>query len=179
MVGRIWTAFAGSSHDNRMIAGYKRGVKVDDQLKFRPNAAAILVREDGRMLIAERTDVAGAWQFPQGGISKGETAREAMERELKEEIDVGPELYSVEVEKGGYRYVFDGGRVKWKKYHGQEQTYFLCRFTGMDADICLETEHPEFGKFRWITPGEFDLKWVPTFKRKVYAQVLLDFFGIS
>ncbi len=33
-----------------------------------------------------RTDVDNAWQFPQGGIDNGESADEALYRELEEEI---------------------------------------------------------------------------------------------
>jgi putative (di)nucleoside polyphosphate hydrolase len=149
----------------------------DVDLLYRPNVAAILIREDGRIFVAERIDRKGAWQFPQGGIDKGELPGEALVRELKEEICVGSELYSVEQERGGYRYLFPDGHVKWKKYRGQEQTYFLCRFTGSDEDICLETDEPEFGAYRWILPEEFDLEWVPEFKKDVYLRVLGDFFG--
>lgn len=148
-----------------------------DAIKFRPNVAAILIRKDGKILIAERTDLKGAWQFPQGGVDKGESALEAVKRELKEEIDVDEDLYKIDKEKGGYRYVFPNGNVKWKIYRGQEQTYFLCRFKGKDSDICLETAHPEFRNFQWIKPVDFDLKWLPKFKRNVYRKVLADFFG--
>ena len=37
---------------------------------YRPNAALIYQRSDGRVLVCERVRPAGAWQFPQGGIKK-------------------------------------------------------------------------------------------------------------
>jgi putative (di)nucleoside polyphosphate hydrolase len=61
--------------------------------RFRPNVAAILQREDGRILVGERADVPGAWQFPQGGVNEGEGSLEALERELEEEIGVGRGRY--------------------------------------------------------------------------------------
>ena len=35
---------------------------------YRPNVAAILQRENGDIFVAERINVRGAWQFPQGWI---------------------------------------------------------------------------------------------------------------
>ena len=37
----------------------------------------------------------------------------------------------------------------------------------------------EFGAYRWILPEEFDLEWLPAFKRDVYRQVMMDFFGVK
>jgi len=51
--------------------------------RYRSNVGAILKRADGKILIGERSNVAGAWQFPQGGVKKSETAREALVRELE------------------------------------------------------------------------------------------------
>ncbi|MDU9800377.1 RNA pyrophosphohydrolase, partial [Helicobacter pylori] len=58
--------------------------------KYRPNVAAIIMSPDYpnacEVFIAERIDIEGAWQFPQGGIDEGETPLEALYRELLEEI---------------------------------------------------------------------------------------------
>lgn len=39
---------------------------------YRPNVAGLLVREDGKLLVCERSRQKEAWQFPQGGIDPGE-----------------------------------------------------------------------------------------------------------
>ncbi len=39
---------------------------------YRSNVAAILRRGDGKILVAERMNFKHAWQFPQGGVDKGE-----------------------------------------------------------------------------------------------------------
>ena len=57
--------------------------------------------------------------------------------------------------------------------------YFLCRFIGPEAVLNLETEHPEFRRWKWIRPEEFSLKWLPEFKRGVYQEVIRDFFGLD
>jgi len=146
---------------------------------YRPNVAAILVNARGEIFVAERLAPKGAWQFPQGGIDDGEDAQTALYRELAEEIGVRSEAVQILQVRSGYRYAFAKGRLKYGIYGGQEQTYFLCRFTGKDADINLAATHQEFGRWRWIRPEEFRMDWVPRFKRTVYRQVFLDFFSLD
>jgi 8-oxo-dGTP diphosphatase len=54
-------------------------------------AAGILIRPDGRFLLAKRPEGKtwqGYWEFPGGKIEDGETSLEALGRELKEEIGI-------------------------------------------------------------------------------------------
>lgn len=146
---------------------------------FRPNVAAIFEDSEGRILVGERADVEGAWQFPQGGIDDGETDEEALLREVDEEIGIGAELFEVLEKRGGYRYRFAGDRIKHGKYHGQEQVYFRCRFLGSDRDFNLDSHHREFARVKWIRPEAFEMRWVPDFKKAVYAKVLKDFYGVG
>jgi putative (di)nucleoside polyphosphate hydrolase len=149
-----------------------------DAIQYRLNVAAILRRNSGEILIAERIDIPGAWQFPQGGVDPGETLEETLRRELMEELSVSHEHYVVVEKKGPYRYVFGHGGSK-KGCRGQCQHYFLVDFTGTDDDIDVATENPEFRSFRWIKPDAFELKWLPPMKRGVYHRVMLDFFEVK
>ena len=49
-------------------------------LRFRTNVAGIIKRADGKILVGERSDVTGAWQFPQGGVKRSERPRSAFSR---------------------------------------------------------------------------------------------------
>ncbi len=145
--------------------------------RFRPNVAGILQDTEGRILICERLNTAGAWQFPQGGVNVGESREEAFFREMEEELGLHCGDYQIISCKGPYRYAFGKGPNK-RGYHGQEQTYFLARFLAPLTQINITTAHQEFQASRWIFPSEFDLAWLPDFKKEVYRQVLNDFFGV-
>lgn len=147
-------------------------------MNYRANVAGILRNAAGQILICERLGVPGAWQFPQGGIDAGETAEQALIRELWEEIGVLAEHVAIAARSGPYRYLYGNGRIK-KGYHGKEQLYFLCDFSGNDSHIDVETEHPEFQGFRWIAPDQFQLKWLPEMKREVYRAVFADLLGVK
>lgn len=152
-------------------------------IRYRPNVALILEREleGGRMevLIGERSDMPGTWQFPQGGAKPGEEMEAALAREVEEEIGLKPESYIVFRRLGPYRYEFPEGRMK-EGYGGQEQVYFVAKLRdgdgkGLEGEIVSE----EFLRLRWVEPREFRLEWVAPFKRGVYRQLFWDLWGLD
>ncbi|MEM6912029.1 MAG: NUDIX domain-containing protein [Verrucomicrobiota bacterium] len=147
-------------------------------LPLRPNAAMILERGDGRILLGERADRRGQWQFPQGGVDPGETTEQALRREAWEEIGLKPKHYQVVEAKDGYSYVFPEGHRKKGRWRGQSQTFYRCRFVGKNRHIRLHMAH-EFQSVRWVQPSAFLLDWVPDFKREVFVRVFWDFFGVE
>jgi len=146
-------------------------------MKYRPNVAAILQRDDGRILVAERKDVSGAWQFPQGGVDPGESLETAIRREIYEELGLCPEDYEIGVMRGPYRYLFTRSSKRWG-CDGQEQHYFLLH-ARPGCQPTTAVPHPEFRSLQWIQPAEFQMKWLPEMKKAVYRQVLLDFFAVD
>jgi putative (di)nucleoside polyphosphate hydrolase len=152
-------------------------------MQYRANVAALLVKPEGQLLICERSTFRGAWQFPQGGVDAGETLLEALGREVREEVGLEPQHYEVLDQRSGYRYLYPE-EVRHKKIrkhgsHGQEQTYFLCRLKPGAPPVNVHQKQREFRAYRWIEPDEFDLDWLPEFKREVYRQVMRDFFEIE
>ncbi len=148
---------------------------------FRPNVAALVLDPEGKLLVCERLRFKGAWQFPQGGVDKGEDLETALKRELVEEIGLAEGLYRVNRSRGGYRYVFPEhltSKKSWK-FRGQEQTYFECLLNESRPELVLGGEEGEFRSFKWIEPSEFRLDWLPEFKREVYFEVMRDFFGVE
>jgi putative (di)nucleoside polyphosphate hydrolase len=148
-----------------------------NSIRYRPNVAAILQRDDGRILVGERCDYVGAWQFPQGGVDRGESLRQALVREVREEIGLAPGSYLVGEMRGPYRYEFTRKR-KNGGYIGQEQHYFRLH-AQPGCTPMAEVAHPEFRQLNWIKPEEFQMSWLPEMKKAVYRQVFRDFFGVD
>jgi putative (di)nucleoside polyphosphate hydrolase len=145
---------------------------------YRPAVAAILQNRSGRILICERADALGAWQFPQGGMEAGETPVAALMREVLEEISLPRNAYSIACVRGPYRYRFPAGITK-KGFRGQAHHYFLLRLRAPKSLVNVGGPNAEFRLARWIWPEEFDLAWLPPMKRRAYRQVLQDFFGAT
>src|SRR5687767_8274039 len=145
-------------------------------MTYRPAVAAIVQDRSGRILICERSDTPGAWQFPQGGIESGETPAAALAREVLEEISLSRASYSIASVRGPYRYRFPAGLTK-KGFRGQAHHYFLLRLRGPKSLVNTAAVNAEFRKARWIYPDEFELAWLPPMKRRAYRRVFRDFFG--
>lgn len=145
--------------------------------RYRPNVAAILQRNDGRILIARRSDHPDSWQFPQGGVAEGEDSSEALRREVAEEVALDADAYRIAAVRDGYRYDFPSGPDR-RGFHGQEQTYFLCLLEeGTDEKADPSKGCGEFTEARWVKVEDFPHHLVPPMKQAVYRQVLRDFFG--
>ena len=147
-------------------------------LPYRPCVGAMVFNRNGEVFVARRIDtVAEAWQMPQGGIDKGEDPRDAVLRELEEEI--GTDKFEI-IEETEEWLCYDLpeeliGKV-WKgRYRGQRMKWYALRFTGKDSDIDLDTDHPEFEDWKWLPLDKIADMIVP-FKRGVY-QALLEHFG--
>jgi putative (di)nucleoside polyphosphate hydrolase len=127
--------------------------------------------------VARRIDMPSeAWQMPQGGIDPGEAPAAAALRELREEI--GTDKAEILAESRGwlnYDLPEELIAVLWGgRYRGQSQKWFLARFTGVDQDIDLDTEHPEFLAWRWASVDALPDLIVP-FKRQLYLDILAEF----
>ena len=147
---------------------------MSSDLPYRPCVGIMLFNQDGKVFVGKRIDqTVEGWQMPQGGIDKGEEPREAVLRELQEEVGTAKAQILGEMEawvtydlpKHLVGVAFHG------KYRGQKQKWFALRFTGTDADIDLTAHEPEFADFKWVDLKELPDLIVP-FKRDTYRQVI-------
>jgi len=144
---------------------------------YRLNVGMILCNHDRQVLWARRSGM-DAWQFPQGGIRKHESPRQALFRELYEEVG----LSSDEVEVIGntrdwLRYRLPGKYQRRKARQrciGQKQVWFLLRLNGNGETVSLDCSgQPEFDSWRWVDYW-YPLEQVIDFKREVYLQALTE-----
>jgi putative (di)nucleoside polyphosphate hydrolase len=182
MPGRLASIRLNASEKLR-IARKAGKRQISRMVRYRANVAALMVNAAGSLLICERATIPGAWQFPQGGVDSGETAEQALFREVREEVGLEPRHYEVIDRREGYRYLYPQGArgKKLRKHgsHGQEQTYFLCHLKPGAPQVNVDQKSREFRAYRWIPPQEFDLDWLPEFKRDVYREVMRDFFRVA
>lgn len=147
-------------------------------LPYRRNVGAVLFNRAGQVLIARRADVAtDAWQLPQGGLDGEEDPRDAVLRELAEEIGTAEARILGEVEDW---LAYDLppellGKALRGRYRGQLQKWFALGFTGTDAAIRLDLDpHPEFDAWRWADLEELP-EIVVAFRRPIYQRLVQDF----
>lgn len=146
-----------------------------DRDGYRPNVGIILCNWKNEVFWGKRVRE-HAWQFPQGGIKRGETPEAAMYRELEEEVGLAPQhvrLLARTRDWLRYNVPEQWLRREWRgNYRGQKQIWFLLRLVGRDTDVRLRaSSKPEFDAWRWSD------YWVPMdlvieFKREVYQRAL-------
>lgn len=145
---------------------------------FRPNVGIVLSNDNGQVLWARRVGGRDAWQFPQGGIQRSESAEDALYRELYEEV--GLESASVQIlanTDGWLRYRLPRHMRRHNSspgFVGQKQKWFLLRMLSEDHQVQMDhTEKPEFDHWRWVSYW-FPVGQVVDFKRDVYRQALKE-----
>lgn len=160
-----------------------------DDLPYRPCVGVVLFNKQGQVWfgkrqwnqVPEHREPDHLWQWPQGGIDKGEEPLPAAERELYEETNVSsfsflgeaPDWLNYDLQPEMLGIGLKG------KYRGQTQRWFAFLFEGDDNEINVTTPgggaHPaEFSQWRWGDLTEAPDLVVP-FKRGVYERVVEAF----
>jgi putative (di)nucleoside polyphosphate hydrolase len=155
---------------------------VIDSEGYRANVGIVLMHGAGEVFLGRRTGGRG-WQFPQGGIRRGEDIEDAVFRELHEEIG----LVRADVEVVGrtaewIRYRLPQKFVRRNRHPiciGQKQRWFLLRAKRDDLQFAFDsTNEPEFDQWRWASWWE-PVREVIYFKRPVYTQALTELAAIA
>ena len=151
----------------------------DDQ--YRRGVGVMLLNRDGKVFVGRRIDNTDeAWQMPQGGIDQGEESWPAALRELEEETGIRCKLVEqIACHPQQLRYDIPdaiAARLWGGKWKGQLQDWYLARFLGTDADVNIDTKHPEFSHWKWVEPRLLPELIVP-FKRDMYRAIVEGFSG--
>jgi putative (di)nucleoside polyphosphate hydrolase len=152
---------------------------MDNEKGYRLNVGIILTNGQKQVLFAKRMGINNAWQFPQGGIHEGESTREAMYRELHEELGLFPEDVEILAESRQWlKYKLPARFIRYYEKPliiGQKQKWFLLRLMADEKKILLENgEKPEFDEWKWVDYW-YPAENVISFKRQVYRKILEEF----
>lgn len=146
-------------------------------LPYRRGVGIMLLTPGRDVFVGRRLDTRSeAWQMPQGGIDEGETPEIAAMRELREETGVtkarilakSRDWFTYDLPEHLVPVIWNG------QYRGQTQQWFVMEFLGTDADIHIDTEHPEFVEWKWVKPALLPSLIAP-FKQPLYERVLQEF----
>ena len=137
----------------------------------------ILANARGELLWARRVGQ-DAWQFPQGGIREGESSKEALFRELHEEIGLSDkDVEVIGCTRGWLRYRLPQRLVRHDSKPlciGQKQKWFLLKMLADDDQVSFDNDQrPEFDGWRWVSYW-YPLDQVISFKRDVYRRALKE-----
>jgi len=141
----------------------------------------MILNSNKEILVGRRLDhPSGYWQMPQGGIDDNEHPKEAVWREMLEEIGTN-KAELIKISNQWINYDIPSETLKtlpWGDiYIGQTQKWFAFLFLGEDNDINVGTDNPEFSEWKWTRMDSIVDSIVP-FKRDVYAKILEEFKDI-
>ena len=124
---------------------FVRMVRMD---KTEIHVTAALCLKNEKILIARRSAAGSSpllWEFPGGKVEPGESARQALKRELMEELYLEAEIGAF----AGESRVETGGRF----------IRMECFLVSLDEQVPHPREHEEL---RWVTPEEWSVyNWAP------------------
>ncbi|WP_348760332.1 RNA pyrophosphohydrolase [uncultured Salinisphaera sp.] len=146
-----------------------------DAQGYRANVGIILSNGSGQVFWAKRIGQQ-SWQFPQGGIRRGEQPEAALYRELEEEVGLRPEHVEI-----------IGATRSWLRYRlpkryirrhsqplciGQKQKWFMLQLVADESCVRFDASaKPEFDGYRWVDYWH-PVSEVVFFKRHVYRRAL-------
>ncbi|WP_163936827.1 RNA pyrophosphohydrolase [Paraferrimonas sp. SM1919] len=149
---------------------------------FRANVGIIICNTKGQVIWARRYGQ-HSWQFPQGGIDEGESAEQAMYRELYEEVGLKPKHVKIlAVSRNWLRYRLPKRMIRQDSNPvciGQKQKWFLLQLKSSEEAIVLDRcGRPEFEDWRWVSYW-YPVRQVVSFKRDVYRRVMKEFAQVA
>jgi len=154
---------------------------MSEESNYRLNVGLIIVNNYGKVLICKRKN-SNQWQFPQGGIDKGESPIEAAKREIFEEVGIKSSQIRVL------------GKIKdWVKYEipkklakknfkkkgivGQKQKWFIFKIKSKASISFINDPDNEFDDFAWVSYWH-PIALIVSFKKDVYSSVLAELLPI-
>lgn len=152
-----------------------------DENGYRANVGIVLGNGRGSVLWAKRVGQ-NAWQFPQGGLQEGESAEQAMYRELEEEVGLQREhVHIIGCTRRWLHYRLPGRYIRRHSQPvcvGQKQKYYFLQLIAPESCVRFDmSDKPEFDGWRWIDYWR-PAREVVFFKRGVYLRALRELWPL-
>ena len=134
------------------------------------NSVSCLVFQDDLFLLVQLSGwPKNFWKFPQGGVEPGESEKQAVVRELTEELGTdkfkvlanSPHIHQYDWDRDS----IEKARFKWR---GQKQRFYLVEFLGKDKDIKVNAG--EIQNYQWVKRAE--LKKHFSHKHKLFVNYM-------
>jgi 8-oxo-dGTP diphosphatase len=123
--------------------------------------AAAIVVEAGRVLLAQRkagAHLGGLWEFPGGKVLPGEDPREAVRRELSEELGIAVSVGEIV-------------DVTFYRYEEAQKTVLLLFFEALRSLGSPEPRAVDVAAFVWAAAADLDARRFPPADVAVLAKV--------
>lgn len=118
-------------------------------LPYRNNVSCVLFREDKYLLVQLNDWPEHWWKFPQGRIHKGESEKEAIHRELQEELGISKiNIIKKSFRTNKYDWSPDSVKLAGYRWRGQIQKFYLVEYLGNDDEIVINKD--ELNQYRWV-----------------------------
>ncbi len=148
-------------------------------LNYRPGVVGVVINKNKLVLVGERSDAPGQWQFPQGGLKEGESETDGIKREMREEIGTD-DFKILKVSSDLTTYLFPN-KLSYPEdkvpYDGQAHRWFLLELNGDYTDESGNYTPPtkdiddEFINFKWVVPDEV-YQGIVSWKKESYKKGL-------
>jgi putative (di)nucleoside polyphosphate hydrolase len=143
---------------------------------FRAGVGAVIADGNGLILALERSDFRGAWQLPQGGLKRRETAMKGVLREIEEETGIKPAALRL---VGRYPellvYELPPKAQSKKTGMGQVQQWFY--FTLKKPVAATPPPHGEFRAAKWVSFNRI-VSGVALFRKPLYRKLRDHYSGL-
>ena len=140
---------------------------------YRKNVVGVIFNKNKQFLLCQRSNESAIhWQFPQGGVDKGENEKQALFREMKEELGTD-KFRLIRKLNIDYKYAWP---TKWHKmlkgYKGQRQYIYLLEFLGTNKDFRLYIKK-EISKILWVDKKDL-LKKIKLKRQELTKKILAE-----
>jgi putative (di)nucleoside polyphosphate hydrolase len=121
------------------------------KLPYRKNVGALIFKGDRYLLVEMMGPPDNYWKMPQGGVHNGEKRKEALMRELKEEL--GSDNFRI-IKQFAFKHQYDWDEQSIRhagyNWRGQKQSFFLVEFIGKEIII----DKKELKNYCWVSKEE-------------------------